>query len=197
MLSRKEGRSYSALLDGERFPSRMNRKRTDAAVKKIESALKTLRDELKKAYEDDYGTYMMLSSEVFDRSSYQRGSCSDGRCPAVDDMLYGIENVREILEGEDDEFPTYEETVTLRDIGFRDSYSRNGFWEKVLEDDGEKEVVEEIQNYESPLRRIRTTVWEKTDYGRKSKSITYRKLPIGKKLRKTIENTARESGRGF
>lgn len=38
------------------------------------------------------------------------------------------------------------------------------------------------------IRRIRTAVWRKTKYGKASESITYRKLRIGKKLAKVIEN---------
>jgi hypothetical protein len=66
----------------------------------------------------------------------------------------------------------------------------------VIEDTEKKEITEEIiladktKNPDAePIRRIRTTLWEKTEYGRASTSITYKKLRIGKKLMRAIENT--------
>ena len=194
MLSRREGRSYVVLFDGERLPSKMNAKAADAAVRKIGAALATIRDELKKAYDGDPEIYRMLRDEIFERSSYRSVSCSDGKCSAVDDMLWSVGCLKESLEGPDDEIRPYEETVTLRDLGFCDRFSKRGFWEKVMKDDDEEEIVEEIQNYADPIRRIRTTEWEKTDYGKASKSIKYRKIPIGKKLMKAIANTAKAEG---
>ena len=64
-------------------------------------------------------------------------------------------------------------------------------FEKTLEDSDEQEVVEEIQVTGSGeyLRRKRTIIWDKTTYGRCSRSIKYKKLPIGKKLYHIIQNT--------
>ena len=63
-------------------------------------------------------------------------------------------------------------------------------WAHVLEDTEEKEVTEEIvAGPEGTVKRIRTIIWEKTDGGRRSQSIIYRKKPIGKKLLKIVRNT--------
>ena len=58
-----------------------------------------------------------------------------------------------------------------------------------------QEIIEEILLLDEPVRRLRTTLWEKTSYGKSSKSIRYKKLPIGKKLAKAIENTKKEAYR--
>ena len=75
--------------------------------------------------------------------------------------------------------------VTLESLGYNNMYFHvSRFWyEKVLEDTDEKEVTEEIQEVNGQmLRRIRTTLWEATPYGKSSTSITYRKLRNTKRL---------------
>lgn len=191
MLSRKEGRNYVVLRAGERIPLKLNAKRLDGRLGRIEKALETIGKELKDAYRSDYEEYALLREEIFENAgSYV--SFDEGKCSIVDNLLYGLRQMKETLAGEDDEILPEEEVVTLRDFGYEELYRGYGIWEKVLENSEEREVVEEIQRLEDPLRRIRTTNWKRTDYGKTSTSITYRKLPIGKKLAKAIENTKKE-----
>lgn len=200
MLSRTEGRNYVILRQGEKFPSKVNKKRTDTKLKKLQSALKAIKDELQDAYDNDPELYHLVQEEVFSRCECSYRELYDGSIGWVEDAIYSISELKEDLAG-DDEIPKEEDMVTLRDFGYTKSSLSNPdieFWEKILEDTEEKEVTEEIvyssrpsakEPSTGPVRRIRTTMWEKMAYGKASTSITYKKLRIGKKLMKTIENT--------
>ena len=188
------------LRQGEKLPSKINKKRTDAKLKKLQSALKAIKNELQDAYDNDPELYHLMQEEVFSRCESSYRGLYDGSIGWIEDAIYSIFELKEDL-AEDDEIPKEEDLVTLRDLGYTKASLSNPdfeFWEKILEDTEEKEVTEEIV-YRSrpsakghdagPVRRIRTTLWEKMAYGKASTSITYKKLRIGKKLMKTIENT--------
>lgn len=67
-------------------------------------------------------------------------------------------------------------------------------YERLLEDNDEREVVDEIQFPNGkPLRRLRTVLWEKVEHGKSSKSITYEEIEIDEKLALVIENTLRNN----
>lgn len=200
MLSRKEGRNYVILRQGEKIPSKVNKKRTDDKLKKLQSALKTIKDELQDAYDNDPELYHLMQEEVFSRCECSYRELYDGSIGWIEDAIYSISELKENL-AEDDEIPKEEDVVTLRDLGYTKASLSSPdleFWEKILEDTEEKEVTEEIV-YSSlppakelgaePVRRIRTTLWERMAYGKASTSITYKKLRIGKRLMRAIENT--------
>lgn len=195
MLSRKEGRNYVILNQDSEMPVKINRNKLDKKLNRLKKALSAVQKELADAYDEDSSLYMILRDEVFD--GYSTEGLYDGKSGWIDDVLYRISSVQETLAGEDDEIPDKEDMITLDSLGYRNMYLQEArFWEKVIEDTEEKEVTEEIiladrtKNPDAePVRRIRTTLWEKTEYGRASTSITYKKLRIGKKLMKAIENT--------
>ena len=194
MLSRKVGRNYVILGSDNMVPIKINKNRTDRKLNRLKSALSTIQKELADAYNEDSDLYTILRDEIFD--GYDTRGLYDGRSGWVDDVLYRISDVQETLDGEDDEIPEEEDIITLEDIGYADARLYGcRIWEKTIEDTEEKEVTEEIicgnaKNPDAtPIRRVRTTLWEKTEYGKASISITYRKLRIGKKLRKVIDNT--------
>lgn len=195
MLSRKEGRNYLILNQDSEIPVKINRNKLDKKLNRLKKALSAVQKELADAYDEDSSLYMILRDEVFD--GYSTGGLYDGKSGWIDDVLYRISSVQETLESEDDEIPDKEDMITLDSLGYRNIYLQEArFWEKTIESTEEKEVTEEIiladrtKNPDAgPVRRIRTTLWEKTEYGRASTSITYKKLRIGKKLIKAIENT--------
>ena len=199
MLSRTEGRNYIILGPGEKIPSKINKKKTDKKLEKLQAALNTIRDELQDTYESDYRLYDLLQDEIFSRCECSYREMNSGSIGWIEDVIYSISELKENLS-KDDEIPEKESITTLYDIGYQRTHllSDACFWEKILENTEEKEVVEEIVYSDNPgekdhgiklTRRIRTTMWEKTKYGKASTSITYRKLRIGKKLAKVIENT--------
>ena len=195
MLSRKEGRNYLILNQDSEIPVKINRNKLDKKLNRLKKALSAVQKELADAYDEDSSLYMILRDEVFD--GYSTGGLYDGKSGWIDDVLYRISNVQETLAGEDDEIHDKEDMITLDSLGYRNMYLQEArFWEKTIENTEEKEVTEEIiltdrtKNSDAgPVRRIRTVLWEKTEYGRASTSITYKKLRIGKKLIKAIENT--------
>ena len=195
MLSRKEGRNYLILNQDSEIPVKINRNKLDKKLNRLKKALSAVQKELADAYDEDSSLYMILRDEVFD--GYSTGGLYDGKSGWIDDVLYRISNVQETLAGEDDEIHDKEDMITLDSLGYRNMYLQEArFWEKTIENTEEKEVTEEIiladrtKNPDAgPVRRIRTVLWEKTEYGRASTSITYKKLRIGKKLIKAIENT--------
>lgn len=195
MLSRKEGRNYLILNQDSDMPVKVNRNKLDKKLNRLKKALSTVQKELAGAYDEDSSLYMILRDEVFD--GYSTGELYDGKSGWIDDVLYRISSVQETLAGEDDGIPDKEDVITLDHLGYRNMHlPENRFWEKVIEDTEKKEITEEIiladktKNPDAePIRRIRTTLWEKTEYGRASTSITYKKLRIGKKLMRAIENT--------
>ena len=64
-------------------------------------------------------------------------------------------------------------------------------FERTINDSGEKEITEEVVIIDGKklIRRRRTTLWEITPGRKSSKSITYKKLPMTKKLQRAAENT--------
>lgn len=200
MLSRKEGRNYVILRQGKKIPSKVNKKRTDAKLEALQSALKTIKNELLDVYDNDPELYHLMQEEVFSRCECSYRELYDGSIGWIEDAIYSISELKENL-AEDDEIPKEEDVVTLRDLGYTKASLSSPdleFWEKILEDTEEKEVTEEIVYSSLPpakelgaesVRRIRTTLWEKMAYGKASTSITYKKLRIGKRLMRAIENT--------
>ena len=198
MLSRKAGRNYVVLCDGERFPSKINRNRTDRTLEKLRSAMETIRKELKEVYDKDPELYDFLANEVFGNCEYSARDLSEGKIDWIDDVLCGVTSVQEFLANKDDVIEPEENITTLQDLGYEKSMSsRTGIWEKIIEDTDEREVAEEIvlRSDGETIRRKRTIIWEKTEHGKRSTDIRYKKLPIGKRLRKAIENTAEAARR--
>ncbi|MBR1798124.1 MAG: hypothetical protein IJ757_09000 [Clostridiales bacterium] len=118
------------------------------------------------------------------------------------DILDNIEVIQEMLKTHQDSYELQEDVATLSALGYQDysfhSDFQSGefFYEKRIENNDEKEIVEEVYCINGEInRRIRTIIWEEDDTGMHSKDIRYRKLPIGKKLMKAILNTQEEKMR--
>lgn len=191
MLSKKEGRNYVILDEGQKFPVKLNKKATDTLLENLASSLKNVSDILRTIYQTNYDLYDLVNRNIFYRA-----------CLDVDEgdnwnIRYASDECKELLEQlqlHQDEIPAEEELVTLDDLGYRADICSCNFWEKIIEDTEEQEVVEEVVwDAEYNWRhRLRTTIWEKTDYGKHSKSITYKTLRTTKYLKCAIENTIRD-----
>lgn len=193
--SRVDGRNYLVLPEGERFPLKLNRKRLDKALFGIEVSFKKIQALMKELYEQDYDSYVFIRDYVF---GYGRFEFDEGSSFHLDDVVDTVVSVHGSLLSRMDEIRPVEEVEMLEDLGYK--YYGGGLahvmYEKVLEDTDEKEVVEEIQQVEGKMvRRIRTTLWEKTSYGKSSRSITYRKIGNTKRLvRAFLNSCANRSG---
>ena len=197
MKSRVDKKDYCILLEGDRFPFKLNKKKMDQALSVLIQAFSSTGETLDSICSETPDIWNFICKMAFDLEYYYNCYTDDydlkGR---VHKALEDLEDLQEQLRAHDDEIPIYEEIVTLPDLGYRkDPVSRHKLWEKVREDTDEQEIIEEILLLNEPVRRLRTTLWEKTSYGRSSKSIRYKKLKIGKKLAKAIENTKREAYR--
>lgn len=194
MKSRVKGRYYEILeSEDEIYPTVLNKKATDRKLAQLSAAMETIKNIIKDSYDDeDYSFYQFIRDNIFETADI---NCDDGRIWKLNESIDAIKEIQETLATHNDEIKPPEFRQTLEDLGYeKDIYSfhrKPYIWKKLMENSDLQEVTEEIIIDGSEfIRRIRTIKWEKVEGGRKSTSVTYKKLPIGKKLRKTIENTA-------
>jgi hypothetical protein len=191
MKSKVKGRNYVILRrDDCRIPEMVNKKRLDNALVSLEKAFSAICEVLDDLYRNDRSAHSIVEDNALYWVLRDRYELSDSSCFDLDRVLDDIHELRVFLATHDDEIRPEEEVITLNDLGFREEIPGGGFrWEKCIEDNDEREIVEEICILEDgPVRRIRTIEWEKTDYGKSSKSIRYKKMPIGKRMMKAINN---------
>ena len=184
MLSKIEGKNYVILTDVDsRYPEKVNKARTDRLLASLRRHMQAIADEMARVEEKDPTLYHLVSDWIF--NDYRYTSDEDAFFRS---LVEDIDALMEQLES-DDVIPEVEDVALPEDFGYRREIIEKGYYTKTLEDTDEREVIEEIiARPELILRRIRTIEWEKTDYGKSSKSIKYMKKPIGKKLMKAIEN---------
>lgn len=176
------GRNYLVWDEFDKTPDKLNKKRTDKSLQKLSEAFEAIESVIHDSYENNYGLYRILDS-CFDRNG-------------IGDLQWKIKSLRDDISGiqkqlaeHKDDVPREDDSILLSDLGFkRDNSWPKYMYFKTIEESDEKDVIEEILIKDEPIRRTRTTIWEKTDYGRSSRSITYRKLRIGKKLMAAINN---------
>lgn len=192
MKSTVQGRSYLVLPDDERFPSKIPKGAADRNLDRLERAAERMREAVRRTEEEAPELARLID---FDAPWYAEGLSDRLKCLASD-----LAGLKEILRTHRDEIPAPEEVMTLEDYGFRPGYFSSRYrskWEKDLEETEEKTVTEEILLFEEkPMRRIITTLWKNEPHGRSSTSITYRKLPMGKKLSLAAENSRRKFLKG-
>jgi len=182
-----KGYNYLIQTDNDRRTIKINKKRTDRTLKRISDSLKIIRQEVKNAYDHDPSLYYLLDY-IFDDT---RIEVRDGECLFLENALEDITKLQDVIETHDDVILATGENETLLDLGYKYNAAYNKIYEKTIEDAEEREIVDEIMiTEEGPLRRLRTIEWEVSEYSRSSKSIKYRKLPIGKKLKRAIENSS-------
>lgn len=189
MKSNVTGRNYVILQAGDNIPLKLNKKRTDLALKRLIGAYETINREIKELEKNDSGILSFLYDMTLKNSYWSDDE--DAFSWRIEHISEDLKELQAALREQNDEIVPEEEAASLSDLGYRCSYVCGGVWEKQLDAEEPFEIVEEIQTGEEPLRRIRTIEWEETEYGRTSKSIRYRKLPIGKKLMKAIDNSRR------
>lgn len=190
MLTKLEGENYILATDKyDRYPTVVNKDKLDYWLAKMEDYLESIGDAMIRLYdsedEDDNAVYHILNSCMYDKFE-------DGRNYQLGDMIGDIISLRANLESDDDITPV-EDLWTLEDEGYSHYFGWGGkyYYQKVIEDSKEREVVEEIWlDHRKPRRRLRTTIWEQIDgNGKSSEDIRYEDLPIDENLAKIIDNT--------
>ena len=188
MLTKRDGENYIIAQDkNDKYPIEINQKVMDESLKTLQDALITIADVMQDLYSDGYyNLYHLFNDHIFAEEF------DSGDNWGLNDSISFLKELKYKLTT-DDEITPYEELETLEDRGYKlyHPYDKN-WYEKILVDSDEKEVADEIswdKGRHILHRRLRTIVWEKTDYGRTSKSIDYEELPIDDSLMKCIRNT--------
>lgn len=193
MRTMKVDDKYRILMDDSRFPIEVRQAELDYHLTELKSRIEDLIAYLHDMYDTDSGIEQIIEEVM--ASSMMDYSC--GHSWKLDNLVHEIEGLQSQLQEDCDDVPSVEDIETIEDYGFHNFYDRR-FYEKVLEDTEEKEVVEEIVlKYNPPLYRKRTTIWEKTDYGRTSKQIIYEDLILSDDMLRLIRNLKREIGESF
>lgn len=192
MLSKKEKRNYVVLLTNERFPEKVNRKYADKTIGKLKSLLESIQDIVKDTYDKDYGLHRVLFDEYLENYF----DVDDGKSWKLRNSIDALRELQETLATHDDEIFAKEEVITLEDLGFRCMVWDKTMYifEKQIKESDEEDIVEEVcrVNKGPIVRRIRTTIWEKTDFGKSSKSIRYKKIRMNKKLENAFLNSVKD-----
>ena len=182
MKSKVEGRNYIVQFDGDDFSSKLNKRKTDKILKTLADSLKKISDCLQTEVKEDMDIYDFIRVLFYD-DNFDEGT--------VKALLSDVNYAQEVLATHNDTIEDRMSVIGLENLGYKPlHWMSRPFFEKVLEDTNEKEVTEEIQCYNGTmLRRLRITLWETKPGVRSSKSIRYRKLKIGKKLLRCIQNS--------
>ena len=194
MLINEKGNNYIIADDEGRNQTKLNKKKTDAAVKKLGDAFSAISQTMQKLYDEDTELYYFILSRINDSLDFD-----EGKSWKLNDILFDLRATDAALKTQRDEIPEPENIMTLEDYGFKADRVdiRRGdttVYEKRISDDDDTEVVEEIVVFkDGAIRRLRTIEWEKTDYGKSSKKIKYKQLNLNKKLEKAIENSRPEA----
>ena len=192
MKSRINGNKYEILRDeNDIYPIKVNKNQTDKTLKKLRDALEQVQNILKDEYDKEKNDlYYLIADEVFRESNID---ISDGKIWKLKFAVDNIDELQTFLAEHNDEIKPAEQKITLWDIGYKKSILGDSdymFWERCITETEEEEVVEEIIfNSTELLHRKRTIVYEPDESGRHSTSITYKNLPVSKKLLQIIENT--------
>lgn len=196
MRSKPEGRNYLVLLVDDKFPVKVNKKKADGTLSKLENAMTTISDILSDLYHSDYDLYRLVRDEIFSPACM---SLDDGNCWNISFMASQCRDVEGRLLCSNDDIPNEEDIITLDDLGYHMPMHDTRFWEKTLEDTNEREVVDEVvwAKDGKVYHRQRTIEWEQVPGGRHSKSITYKSLRTGKKLACAIRNVDEQIKKGL
>ena len=184
MLSKVEGRNYIIARDeNDRFRIKVNKNKLDKYIKDLSNNIRSFNETLHHIYENESEVYEALSgyTDTFD-------NCYNGTNYSLQYLLESIEEFKNNLSVNDD-IPELEDITTIEDIGFRLFDNSINLYEKIINTTDTEEISEEIILSKNPEYRKRTIWFEKTDYGKKSTKIEYKKLKINKKLEKIIQNT--------
>lgn len=181
---------YRMLADDSHLPEEVPQDETDEAIARLGDALQAFRD----ALVDIHRRHDVLDDIVVNLMSSACLDYDEGREWHLDCLADGIERLQEELAECDDDIPSYEDSETILDIGYKpETYGDNGIYAKVIEDSCEQEVVEEIIiTHDEPIHRKRTIVWEPVPgslYSRHSKEIRYEDLPTDERMSRLIRNT--------
>ena len=194
MRSKRQGRNY--LIQFQDFaPRKINARLTNKLLQQADKHLTALINIYKTAVEKEYSlTYLLSLTNDFETFVEK-----------LDMEREWIRDCYKYVTTHNDDIRTSETYLNFEDLGYRwdmslSRYRKNEWpqaYTKTIEDTDEHSIEEEIWIFEDRevMRRIRTTLWEKTDYGKSSRSITYRKKPVTKKIKLVATNLIKYGGK--
>lgn len=187
MQSKIEGRNYVVRFDGEKKPVKMNKAVTDKILEKLSAALGEIEKVLVSTANDNPDLHRLILMKL----SNEKMNTIEGSIPkAIMDTKQNIDWEAISLQTRNDDIPSEEELMTLEDLGFVKHIGEDNLWEKVISNEKDKEVIEEILVAWLPERRLKTVYWDTNEPKKKyTKKVEYKKVPISKKFSKVIENT--------
>lgn len=189
MLSKTTKRQYIILEDDQRVPLKLNKQRTDNALKEITLYSRKLLNVMENLYRTDYDVYRFIASEI----NSNHIDFEDGHCDSLRDLFLEACRLEEFLHTHQDEIPSEEDMALLEDLGFKLIIASFPWFEKEMEKSDEKDVTEEIILHDGKiLHRLRTIYWDITSHGKSSKEIVYKDLPVQKKLKIAIKNSVKK-----
>lgn len=185
-IMRVDGK-YRILADGSHLPEEIPQEEANEALSRLGAALQALRDALSDIHRGS-GALGDVVAEAMESACLDY---DDGRERHLDCLTDAVEAIRERLAECDDDIPSYEDSETVLDAGYRaETYGHNAIYVRVIEDSDEREVVEEVVlRDDGVLHRMRTTIWEEVPGGRHSKEIRYEDLPLDERLGRLARNT--------
>lgn len=189
MRNMKIDDKYRILLEDEKFPVEIDQKDLDEMLVDLQDILYKLKIKFIKYFEEDDAKIQVLK-ELLRKSTID---FDDGKIWKLNFLITNILELQNDLKSNDDIIPSYEDLVTIEDLGYTNHWNSLDIYQYIIEDSDEKEVVKEIILTENPIYRERTTIWEKTDYGKKSVDISYKSLDIDDNLMKAINNTKKNN----
>ncbi len=187
MQSRKEGRNY-LIQFYDLAPRKINRRLTDKLLQQAGKHLDALINIYKTAIEKEYSLTYLISLTDDIETFVEK----------LEAERKWIKDSYELVTTHQDEIRQPETYLDFEDLGYKwnmgfSQYKKTGFpqcYTKTIEDTDEKNVEEEIWIFEDGeiSRRIRTTLWDIVEYGKSSRSITYKKLRVTKKIKLAAAN---------
>lgn len=194
MKIKKQGHNYIIQEYEDLDLLKLNRKKTDTALSTLEKSYGMLEKVFTDLYNNDVELYWFIHDHMYLPDSYYM--CGDKLAEIISGMHQSIKDLQNFLKEHNDEILPLEHCVTLEELGFKDMFSHHKpnethVFERTINDSGEKEITEEVVIIDGKklIRRRRTTLWEITPGCKSSKSITYKKLSMTKKLQRAAENT--------
>lgn len=174
---------YRIMYDDDHIPVELDKDLVDRRLGNLLESLNAVKNNIKKLYDYEDEIYRLVFEE-----HYNTLEVDDGISYRLEDLISIVEDIIEKLHNDSDNIDEPAKCVMLSDLGFKPVDYVKDMWEKVIEESDEYDVIEEVLLL-SKTRRKRTTIWEKTDYGKSSKSITYEELPMTEEIEIAANNT--------
>ena len=196
MKSKVAGKKYEILAnDEDKYAIKVDKKVTDNCLTKLSKAMETIISiMLKKCDCENKDLYFFLKEMVFQKAGLE---IDDGWVIALYDAFLAIEEIQDVLATHNDDIRPRIEVETLEDWGYKKKNPGRGkypIWEHISTCyNGITEIDEIIFKPEGPERYLRTITEYTNCYGVKTDKRKKRKLKIGKKLMRVIQNTIAEN----